>query len=860
MKMAHSNLFRLVAGFTLFLTIAAAQSQTPDISPTIGAQSQLDHSFGKLPVVFEQNQGQWNSSVRLAARGNNYGLALTDRGAMFVVGSMEKRAAFRMIVVGAGNVEPVGVGLLDSKSNYFRGQDRSRWIVGAANYDRAQYAHLLHGVDLVFHSSEGRIEYDLKLAPHTDANGIKLRFEGAQDVRLAKDGSALIRTSVGDVQQLPPLAYQFKNGKRINIQASYSLAASKDLGFRLGVYDRNLPLVIDPVLLYSTHLGGSAYSSGSTGAAIAVNKKGNAFITGFTDTSDFPTTPGSYDPSYSGNACGSGCHQASFVTELNTAGTGLVYSTFFEGSDLSASQPGHTVSSGIAVDANGNASIVGYTQGAIPIVGGFEPTCGNTDGTGPKCGFIAKFNYSGSSLLYSSYIGEPSSSNSALYTFANGVAVDPAGKVYVTGRTSSPNIPTSSNAYKKPGSCPPYPTCGDDVFVIKLDTSLAGLSSLVYSTYLGGSGGDTATAIAVDANGYAYVTGNTQSTDFPATNRYGNSQFGGFVTKLNQTASSLNYSTLVSGAGAVAIAVDSSGNAYVVGETAGFGFSATSSAFQKTLAGNTDASVLKLSSSGLLVYATYLGGSGSDGALGVAVDSSSQAHVTGYTQSSNFPMLNSLQQLKPGTCVRGSICPDVFVSVLNSAGSGFAYYSTLLGGTDFDRAYGIALDSSRNVYVTGATFSQDFPLTPGAFMTTRHGNADAFISKIIKAGDLSVTATGSPSSVPSGGTVTYTAMVKNNGPDKSYTLTVTDALPLGTSFVSVATTWGTCTAPTVGATTGTITCKASGLAKGGTITYTIKLKVTASRGSTISNTVRATAQTQDLKPANNVATVKTPVT
>ena len=148
MEIAHSNLFRLVAAFSLFLTIAAAQSQTPDISPTIGTQSQLDHSFGKLPVVFEQNQGQWNSKVRLAARGKNYGLALTDRGAMFVVGSMEKRAAFRMIVVGARHVEPVGVGLLESKSNYFRGQDRSRWIVGAANYDRAQYANLRRGVDL----------------------------------------------------------------------------------------------------------------------------------------------------------------------------------------------------------------------------------------------------------------------------------------------------------------------------------------------------------------------------------------------------------------------------------------------------------------------------------------------------------------------------------------------------------------------------------------------------------------------------------------------------------------------------------------------------------------------------------------
>jgi uncharacterized repeat protein (TIGR01451 family) len=645
--------------------------------------------------------------------------------------------------------------------------------------------------------------------------------------------------------------YQEKNGKRQTISGHYVLKSQNTVGFVLGDYDPHKRLIIDPVLRYSTYLGGSSafYDDGnpyppfSSAHGISVDSAGNAYVTGSTSTIDFPTTSGAYNRTI-GRQCihSDPCFTSDgFVTKINARGTGLVYSTFVNGP---GAQPAFHAS---AVDSSGNVYVAGLHS------------FGGPGGTGI---LLMKFNSTGSDLLYSIRLG-PYTDNEL--TDANSVAVDSTGNAYLTGGTTDPNLPVTPAAFQSSlkGS--------SDAFVLKLDTNKSGNDSIVYWTYLGGSTEvENGWGITLDGSGNAYVVGFTGSSDFPQTSAFGTGVGGAFVTKMNPTGTALLYSSIIHGvvprglpdrASEGAIAIDSARNAYITGAASSSGFPRTAGAFRTTFGGGAkDAFVLKLSPGGTtLLYSTYLGGSGSEHGLSIAVDSSKRAYVAGKTNSANFPVTsNAVQKVLGGGTCNEQPCSDAFVTVLNPSGTTLSFYSTYLGGSLDDHAVGIAIDKALNAYVAGSAASSNFPVTAGAFQTTKKGDHDVFVSKLVIAADLAVTKTAPSSSVATGSNLAYTIKVLNKGPDRSDALVLTDALPSGTTFVGFTTSGGSCTHPAVG-TTGTLTCRRTNLFKSSTWTVTMTVKVRASRGSTIKNTARVTAKTQDLVAGNNTATTSTQV-
>jgi Beta-propeller repeat len=466
----------------------------------------------------------------------------------------------------------------------------------------------------------------------------------------------------------------------------------------------------DPVLFFSTYLGGSGDDAGR---AIAVDAAGNAYVTGSTTSTNFPTTSGAFQPALAGS-------QNVFVTKLNPTGSGLVYSTYLGGSGLDFAQ-------GIALDALGNAYMIGFTTSTnFPVAGGAYQS---TFGGGPTDAFVTKLNAAGSALVYSTYLGGSSLED------AFAIAVDAAGNAYVTGGTESTNFPTT------PGAFQTTLTASEAGFVTKLNP---GGSGLVYSTYFeqtpfGGAGFTEVYGVAVDPLGDAYITGHSLGPNLPTTSgafqttaSAGDGSTNAFVTKLNPFGTGLIYSTYLSGSGGNnhggGLAVDAVGNAYVVGTTGSANFPTTAGAFQTTYGGGTsDGFVTKVNPTGTgVVYSTYLGGSSVDGSDGIALDVLTNAYVTGLTGSTNFPVTSGAPQ-----STFGGGTYDAFVTQLNPSGSGLVY-STYLGGSGGDYGGGIALDGlpNPNAYITGVTGSMNFPTTAGAFQTSFGGDSDAFVTKI----------------------------------------------------------------------------------------------------------------------------------
>src|ERR1022692_4291600 len=489
-------------------------------------------------------------------------------------------------------------------------------------YGKVKYEGIYPGIDLVYYGNQRQLEYDFVVAPGADPRRIQfaLRGSGAKSISRDTDGDLVLDMAEGQLRWHKLVVYQERDGARQEIAAHYFIKHKNRVVFEIAYYDLRRPLFIDP-LVYSTYLGGSG---DDIGQGIALDSSGNAYVTGYTSSTDFPTTSGAFQTS-----CGRGCgsaHPDAFVTMLNPSGSALVYSTYLGGS---SSDYGN----GIALDSSGNAYVTGQTGSAnFPTTpGAFQTSCGG--GCGSPDAFVTMLNPSGSALVYSTYLGGSSSD------YGNGIAVDSSGNAYVTGVTNSTDFPTMN---------PLQPTYGGggDAFVAQLNPTG---SALVYSTYLGGSGDDFAYDTAVDSSGNAFVTGITFSTNFPTMNPL-QPTYGGngdaFVTKFNPTGSGLIYSTYLGGSGedsSNGIAVDSSGNAYVTGGTSSPNFP-TMNPLQPTFAGVQDAFVAQLNPTGsALVYSTYLGGSGDDTGQGIAADSSGNAYVTGQTGSANFPTMNPLQ-------------------------------------------------------------------------------------------------------------------------------------------------------------------------------------------------------------------------
>jgi hypothetical protein len=706
----------------------------------------LAAGYGQLPLSFEANQGQTAAQVNFLAHGDGYGLFLTPGEAVL---SLLKPAApaappvqqdvLRLQLVGASpSAAVVGLDQQDGTSNYLIGNDPTQWHTHIANYGKVEYQNVYQGVNLVYYGNQRQLEYDFVVGPGADPGAIRLALQGATGMELDAQGNLVLHTTGGDVVEHAPVVYQDGAGSRQSVAGQYVLEDNGQVGFAVGAYDPARPLIIDPVLSYSTFLGGSGLDA-DTG--IAVDGSGNAYVTGYTYSSDFPTMAGAFQTTLGGG-------EDAFVTKLNATGNALVYSTFLGGSS-------DDVGAGIAVDGSGNAYVTGETFSSnFPTT----PNAFQTIGGGLEDAFVAKLNASGTALVYSTYLGG-SGKNSA-----NRLAVDGGGNAYVTGFTTSTNFPTTANAFQT--------TFGgglEDAFVTKLNASG---TALVYSTYLGGSGADLGAGIAVDGGGNAYVTGLTNSTDFPTTAGAFQTSFGGtydaFVTKLNASGTALVYSTYLGGSGqtvGLRIAVDGSGNAYVTGWTIDTNFPTTAGAFQATLGGGEDAFVTKLNASGTaLVYSTYLGGSGADLGAGIAVDGGGNAYVTSETESTNFPSTAGAFQ----TTLGGTGAQNAFVTRLNASGTALVY-STYLRGSGGDMGSGIAVDGSGNAYVTGSTQSSDFPTTAGAFQSYA-GVGDAFIAKIGMPGfRLSA-----PQTALAGTTftVTVTALDENGQQDTGYRGTI----------------------------------------------------------------------------------------
>jgi hypothetical protein len=693
--------------FTLFAAFALPAGAVTD--------ARLSESYGKLPLYFEANRGRTDKDVRFLSRGAGYNLYLTSDEAVLVLAKRDAKAqkksvALRMNLVGA-NRKPLVSGLEEQpgKVNYFIGRDPAKWRTNVPTYAKVHYQNVYAGIDLVYYGNQRQLEYDFVVAPGADPGKIVLAFKGADKIEIDARGDLVLRTAGGDLRQHKPVVYQEIDGARRDVTGGYVRKGANRIGFQLAAYDTTRPLVIDPIVLaYSTFLGGSDHDDAG---GIAVDADGNAYITGGTASFDFPTTAGAFQPAFPGGA---------FVTKLNPAGTALVYSAYIGGG----------TGRGIAVDAAGNAYVTGEAQSGVPTTpGAFQQTNAGVNGNA----FVTKLNPTGSALVYSTYLG------GSAYDYGTGIAVDADGNAHIIGNASSDNFPTTPGAFQ-----PTYGGGGDAFVsklnpagsALVYSTYLGGSGSGTN----GISGIDNGTGIAVDASGNAYVTGTTFSADFPTTAGAFQTAFGAggaFVTKLDPTGSAL-YSAILGNTSGGAIAVDANGNAYVTGGAQSTNFPTTPGAFQTTSGGSVDAFVTKLDPTGsALVYSTYLGGSSNEGGNAIAVDAAGNAYVTGQTTSTNFPTtLGAFQTTYAGGSDVFS-AGDAFVAKLDPAGSTLVY-SSYLGGATVDRGNGIGVDAAGNFYVAGSTNSRLFPTTPGAFQPVGHtGNGfhansfDAFVAKFV---------------------------------------------------------------------------------------------------------------------------------
>jgi hypothetical protein len=726
-------------------------SATPLKSPSLAAR-EVAASYGKLPIAFEENRGQSDSQVKFLAHGSDSMLFLTAEGAVLRLKSPaksqavsldrnaekkssaleSKSAVVRLTLAGSNpHARVAGLDRQPGRSNYIIGRDRSRWQTNVPQFARVKYSAVYLGVDVIYYGHDGLLESDFVLTPGADAKQINLRIAGARKLTPDAVGNLVLSTSAGDVVLARPVAYQEIAGIRQPVAARYALRGSRTAGIELGPYDRAQQLVIDPVIGYSTLLGGSA---GETGNGIAVDANGDAYICGSTSSSDFPATAGVYQGTQKSLSSTN-----SFVAELNPTGTGLIFATYFGGS-------GSETAYGIGLDAGSNVYIAGTTTSfdlptvatsGSPILSQFPS--GNLGTTG----FFAELSSAGTVLSYSTYLGGNTRDT------PSGLFVDSSGNAYVVGTTSSTNFPIStiySNAFQTFSNS--TANGGSAAFLSKISTSanLPGLQALLYSTYLGGSDSDGASAVAADAQGNAYITGTAASTDFPITpGAFQSSISAGtddaFVTRIDTTQagdSSLIYSSYLGGSGTSggegnAIAADSNFNAYVGGGTAAADFPVSANAFIKNqpFAGYIMAFVARFntnnSGSSSLVYSTYLGGSNVSGnyVYGIAADQFGDAYATGSTYTNNYPITSGVPQ-----AVQNGISNSI-LTVLNPAGTGLIF-STYWGGTNNDQGNAIALDTSAtpNAYVAGTAKSANFPTTSGAYQSQLKGLSDAFIFKM----------------------------------------------------------------------------------------------------------------------------------
>jgi len=716
------SLLVIASGLVLIIgpaSYAAVQPNAADVVKSSEEKAILQETF-KLRMPFIANKGQiQDEHVRFYAKTFGGTFFVTRDGEMVYTftqaeaktdkGSNQAREiskpttvkswTLKETLVGASITLPRGEDRSQTKVNYFLGKDRSKWKTSIPTYNAVSIGEVYEGVSLSLKAYGNNIEKVFKVKSGGDPKAVRLKVEGANTLRINANGELEMETEHGAVKFSKPIAYQDKDGKRENVQVAYNVVEDT-YGFSVTGYDRSLSLIIDHLLAYSTFLGGG---DEDRGLGIAVDGAGNAYVTGSTNSTDFPTTLNPLQEDYSG------VPYDAFVAMIDLTGSMLVYATYMGGD-------GDDRGEGIAVDGAGNAYVIGLTASSdFPIT---SNPLQATYGGGSFDAFVAKINPTGSALVYSTYWGGDD------LDIGRDIAVDGTGYTYVTGNTASTNFPTK-NALQ--------PGIGggiggtNDAFVSKIWPNG---DDYDYSTYLGGLADDSGSGIAVALAGDAFVTGSTSSVDFPTEGPQLQALGGGdaFVARIGSTGLPLHYSTSLGGTvsdSGRAITVDGSGNAYVTGRTVSIDFPTTLNPLQAMNFGGTDVFVTKIDLTPALVYSTYLGGSGQDNVNDITVDGSGNAYVTGWTgPTAGSPFPTTVNAFQPST--GGGA--DAFVSKINASGS-YLDYSSYMGGGGSDQGEGIAVDSSGNAYVTGYTVSVNFP-TVNPLQATYGNNVDAFVSKV----------------------------------------------------------------------------------------------------------------------------------
>jgi uncharacterized protein (TIGR03437 family) len=701
------------------------------------ASSTLSEKLSKLPFRFEANGGRDpRKGVLYTARGSNVNLSLgpDENWLTWTNQSSRRKVDVHTRLVGANRAAQMAAeDLLPGAANYFVGA-REQWRTDISGYRRVRSRGIYPGIDLVFHGDEGQIEYDFILEPGADPGLIRLELNGQRSLSIAENGDLVIATTAGDVRWKRPEVYQNNGAARVSVSGRYVLAGNRTVKFELGGYNHQRELTIDPTLAYATFLGGTR---NDLARGIALDGSGNVYLAGNTTSMTLPTAS-AFQPNFGGASTAYNMYGDAFVAKFNSAGA-LVYLTYLGGS----ADDGATA---IAVDAAGNAYITGATTSPnFPTMNPYQAHFGGLGGLSAVHSgdaFVTKLNPAGNQLIYSTYLG------GSLDDIGTAITVDGAGNAYVAGATASPNFPISASPYqggqRGAGGQPINPDFDapgwdpGDAFAVRLNAS----GQLVAGTYLGGSLDDVAFAIALDSSGNVYLGGCTISENFPTTagavqrnfggideNNFFRNSGDGFIAELDPMLGKLLYSTFLGGSGddlVSGIAVDSSGNIYVTGSTTSGNF-ATPGAFQLHYAGVSptvyaeqnfgDAYVAKINPSQTTpVYLTYLGGTSNDAGAAIAIDSAGNAYVTGFTDSSDFPLAGN--PLQSGLAGDGGQAlyedyGDAFVVVVNPTGTALLY-SSYYGGRYDDEGYGIALDASGNVYITGNTVSVNLPTTSTA--------------------------------------------------------------------------------------------------------------------------------------------------
>lgn len=667
-------------------------------------------------LLFEENQGQMAADRSFRAT-SSHGIFYIQPGSVSTViidktqnppimpPNSEEELTVSGVVLSLSFVEPdddvipIGIEPADAKFHYLLGPDAASWHTHVPVYPKVRYPAIWEGIDLDLCGDES----GLKLYWHLDSpvrlSSLRLRWDGADSMSIGDDGSLLLTHALGELRDPAPYAWQIVAGEKVPVDCSFSLQGDNEFIFSLlGPYDENLPLVIDPLIPYSTYLGGSVFT---ITFGIDTDSQGCAYVAGTTLSMDFPVTPGAFQTTYPGNS-------SAYISKFSPDGSSLIYSTFLGGS-------GGSGGNGIAVDALGYAYVTGFGRSAdFPLTpGAFQTTFQGTSNA-----FATKLAQDGASLVYSTFLGGDNSDDGA------DIVTDDQGYAYIIGNTDSTDFPVTPGAFQQTLQGP------KNAFISKVAPDGESLS---YSTYLGGNVEDYGYSIAIDSQYHAYVTGYTQSTDFPVTPGAFQTTLNGtsdaFVTKLSAGGDSLAYSTYLGGstnASAHGIAVNAQNIAYIAGITTSADFPVTPEAFQSTISGNnTSAFITALSPDGASLFAsTYLGGSDADSGLGIALDAGGRPYVTGSTYSADFPITPNII---PSSYSGGQ---DAFVSMLSPDLTALLV-SYFVGGSGDDYVHDIAVGRSGGVYIVGQTNSTNFPVTPGAFQPAINGFVSGFITRNI---------------------------------------------------------------------------------------------------------------------------------